>query len=52
MLGKMKIDLPDPLKGKNRLMEFSLTFGTMEIKAMTINKRTGQVYKSSFVLEF
>ncbi|CAH1766441.1 5692_t:CDS:2, partial [Entrophospora sp. SA101] len=52
MLGKMKIDLPDPQKGKNRLVEFSLTFGTMEVKAMAINKRTGQIYESNFVLEF
>ncbi|CAJ0764146.1 18532_t:CDS:2 [Entrophospora sp. SA101] len=52
MLGKMKIDLPDPQKGKNRLVEFSLTFSTMEIKAMAINKRTGQIYESNFVLEF
>ncbi|RHZ71894.1 hypothetical protein Glove_249g8 [Diversispora epigaea] len=52
MLGKMKIDLPDPQRGKNRLVEFTLTFGTMEVKATAINKRTGQVYESSFVLEF
>ncbi|CAG8547937.1 15916_t:CDS:2 [Acaulospora colombiana] len=52
MLGKMKIDLPDPHRGKNRLVEFTLTFGTMEIKATAVNKRTGQVYESSFILEF
>ncbi|CAG8789937.1 19187_t:CDS:1, partial [Racocetra fulgida] len=52
MLGKMKIDLPDPHRGKNRLVEFTLTFGTMEVKATAVNKRTGQVYESTFVLEF
>ncbi|CAB4473660.1 unnamed protein product [Rhizophagus irregularis] len=52
MLGKMKIDLPDPQRGKNRLVEFTLTFGTMEVKATAINKRTGQIYESSFILEF
>ncbi|CAG8775401.1 1801_t:CDS:1, partial [Acaulospora morrowiae] len=52
MLGKMKIDLPDPQRGKNRLVEFTLTFGTMEVKATAINKRTGQTYESTFILEF
>ncbi|RIB06646.1 hypothetical protein C2G38_2046625 [Gigaspora rosea] len=52
MLGKMKIDLPDPHRGKNRLVEFTLTFGTMEVKATAVNKRSGQIYESTFVLEF
>ncbi|KAG9291259.1 hypothetical protein G9A89_021761, partial [Geosiphon pyriformis] len=52
MLGKMKIDLPDPRLGKSRLVEFSLSFGSMEIKAIAKNVRNGGVYQSTFDLEF
>ncbi|CAG8443263.1 10309_t:CDS:10 [Ambispora gerdemannii] len=52
LLGKMKIDLPDPRLGKNRLVEFSLTFATMEIKATARNVQNGGVYQTTFDLEF
>ena len=52
MLGKMKIDLPDPHLGKDRLIQFTLTFGAMEVKATAQNIRNGQLYQTTFDLEF
>ncbi|CAG8564138.1 9476_t:CDS:10 [Paraglomus brasilianum] len=52
MLGKMKIDLPDPHLGKDRLIQFTLTFGAMEVKATAQNIRNGQIYQTTFDLEF
>ncbi|CAJ0833464.1 3028_t:CDS:2, partial [Entrophospora sp. SA101] len=40
-LGTLKIDLSDINLGAKRLVEFSLTFGAMEIKATAKNKKTG-----------
>ncbi|CAG8462463.1 11503_t:CDS:10 [Dentiscutata heterogama] len=64
MLGRLKIYLSDSreqkkskgfsftLKKRVVEVELILTFGTMEIKATAINKKTGQVYESVFELEF
>jgi hypothetical protein len=51
LLGRMRVDLPDPQLGKDRLVQFSLCFGQMEIKAMARNLRTGHVYQTTFELE-
>lgn len=51
-LGTLKIDLSDADIGAKRLVEFSLTFGAMEIKATARNKKTGAVYQTNLQLEF
>ncbi|CAG8494715.1 11419_t:CDS:10 [Ambispora leptoticha] len=49
-LGKLQIDLPDTYLGINRPIEFSLTFGKMELKASAHNKTTGQMYHTSWTM--
>ncbi|RGB25599.1 hypothetical protein C1646_675454 [Rhizophagus diaphanus] len=51
-LGTLKIDLPDIQLGSKRLVEFYLTFGTMEIKATAKNKNSGLVYQTTLNLDF
>ncbi|CAH1759986.1 10581_t:CDS:2 [Entrophospora sp. SA101] len=51
-LGTLKIDLSDINLGAKRLVEFSLTFGAMEIKATAKNKKTGVIYQTNLQLEF
>ncbi|RIA89188.1 hypothetical protein C1645_825213 [Glomus cerebriforme] len=51
-LGTLKIDLPDKQLGSKRLVEFYLTFGTMEIKATAKNKKSGLVYQTTLNLDF
>jgi len=50
-LGTLKIDLPDVQLGSKRLVEFYLTFGTMEIKATAKNKNSGLIYQTTFNLD-
>ncbi|CAG8541400.1 8297_t:CDS:2 [Ambispora gerdemannii] len=51
LLGTLKIDLPDVHLGTNRPIEYTLTFGKMEIEATAKNKKTGQLYTSTFDLD-
>ncbi|CAG8563425.1 5605_t:CDS:10 [Ambispora gerdemannii] len=46
-LGKLQIDT---YLGINRPIEFSLTFGKMELKASAHNKTTGQMYHTSWMM--
>ena len=48
LLGVIKIKTYDThLSLNNRTIEFSLTFGKMEIKAVAKNKITGRVYNET-----
>ncbi|CAG8534216.1 6848_t:CDS:10 [Paraglomus occultum] len=47
-LGKWSVLLNDVRLGLNRPVEFSLSFGTSEIRAVAINKRTGEMYHTTF----
>ncbi|CAG8700823.1 733_t:CDS:2 [Cetraspora pellucida] len=48
----LKINIKDVHNGRNRPIEFSLTFGQLECKAAAKNNRTGHLYKEiSFVME-
>ncbi|KAG9291208.1 hypothetical protein G9A89_021710 [Geosiphon pyriformis] len=49
-VGTLRIDLPDIHMGKNRPIEFTLTFSKFEIEASARNKNTGRIYKT--VLEY
>ncbi|CAG8481208.1 10274_t:CDS:2 [Paraglomus brasilianum] len=51
LFGKLHIDLPDPHLGRNRPIDFTLTFGKMETKAIATNKRTGERCEAIFALE-
>ncbi|RIA79237.1 hypothetical protein C1645_794698 [Glomus cerebriforme] len=52
LLGKIMVKTDDTHLGLNRPIEFSLTFGKMEIKAIAKNKRTGRIYrKTTFELD-
>jgi len=46
-LGALKIKTNDSHLGLDRPIEFSLTFGKMEIKATAKNKNTGKIYKET-----
>ncbi|KAG9298802.1 hypothetical protein G9A89_015823 [Geosiphon pyriformis] len=48
LLGKLDVELPDVHLGKDRPVEFSLTFGTLEIKARAHNITTGQIVEKHF----
>ncbi|CAG8474076.1 5885_t:CDS:10 [Paraglomus brasilianum] len=50
LLGKWAVQLQDVRLGLNRPVDFSLTFGTSEVKAIAINKRTGEMCYSTFEL--
>ncbi|CAG8622581.1 2440_t:CDS:10 [Ambispora leptoticha] len=52
MIGKLTAELPDMHLGKDRPIEFSLTFGKIEILATARNLISGQVYETSFDLEY
>ncbi|CAG8511815.1 15174_t:CDS:2 [Racocetra persica] len=45
--GTLKVDLSDTQSGKKRLVEFSLVFGTTDVKALAKNKKTGMVYQAT-----
>ncbi|CAG8462049.1 8840_t:CDS:2 [Gigaspora margarita] len=52
LLGTLKVNLSKiPFRGRDRPVEFSLTFGTMEIKAMAKNKLTNDEYRVKFDYE-
>ncbi|CAG8668257.1 16080_t:CDS:2 [Gigaspora rosea] len=51
LLGTLMIDLPDVHLGLERPVQFSLTFGSMEIIASAKNMINGQNYHSKFELE-
>ncbi|CAG8475320.1 4773_t:CDS:2, partial [Racocetra fulgida] len=52
ILGTLKIALSKALSlGRDRPVEFELTFGTMEIKASARNKITGETYRTTFELD-
>jgi len=52
LLGALKIRKHDNHSGLNHPIEFSLTFGKMEIKATAKNKRTGKIYnETTFILD-
>ncbi|CAG8657378.1 4405_t:CDS:2 [Cetraspora pellucida] len=52
ILGTLKIALSrTPSLGRERPVEFGLTFGTMEIKATAKNKVTGEIYHTTFELD-
>ncbi|CAG8479119.1 11585_t:CDS:10 [Ambispora gerdemannii] len=51
-IGKLTAELPDVYLGKNRPIEFSLTFGKIEIRATARNRTSGEVYETSFDLEY
>ncbi|CAG8519740.1 9075_t:CDS:10 [Cetraspora pellucida] len=52
ILGTLKIALSrTPSLGRERPVEFGLTFGTMEIKATAKNKVTGEIYHATFELD-
>jgi hypothetical protein len=52
LLGTLRIHTPDTRFGLNRLIEFSLTFAKMEIKATARNKRNGTIYdETNFELD-
>ncbi|KAF0525480.1 actin-like ATPase domain-containing protein [Gigaspora margarita] len=52
LLGSLKVNLSKiPFRGRDRPVEFSLTFGTMEIKAMAKNKLTNDEYRVKFDYE-
>ncbi|RIA87526.1 hypothetical protein C1645_777105 [Glomus cerebriforme] len=51
LLGKLKIDLPDPKLGHNRPLIFGLKFGRMEITATAKNDTNGQNYQMIFDIE-
>jgi len=48
LVGEMEIDLPDVHLGLNRVIEFSLMFGELEIKATAWNKTTEKFYHVTF----
>ncbi|CAG8598917.1 6205_t:CDS:2, partial [Scutellospora calospora] len=52
LLGTLRIELSNaPTLGRERPVEFALTFGTMEIKATAKNKLTQEVYNTTFELD-
>ncbi|CAG8630288.1 10726_t:CDS:2 [Paraglomus brasilianum] len=51
LFGQLSIELPDTNLGLARPVDFSLTFGKMEVKAQAKNKLTGKTYEASFALE-
>ncbi|CAG8497182.1 13058_t:CDS:2 [Racocetra fulgida] len=51
VLGTLKIALSRTPSSGIRLIEFGLTFGKMEIKAMARNKFTGEIYHATFKYE-
>ncbi|CAG8551863.1 7908_t:CDS:10 [Ambispora gerdemannii] len=53
LLGRLSVQLPPiPVEYQhNRVIEFSLCFGKMEITAVVTNRQTGEVYQSNFELD-
>ncbi|PKC05582.1 actin-like ATPase domain-containing protein [Rhizophagus irregularis] len=49
--GTLFIDLPDVHLGLNRVVEFSLIFGKMELVAKAKNLQNGRIYNTSFDLD-
>ncbi|CAG8532487.1 8694_t:CDS:2, partial [Paraglomus occultum] len=50
LLGELEVTASDTENGLNRPVEFSLSFGNMEVKASARNQKTGKIYKTSFNL--
>ncbi|CAG8654182.1 3583_t:CDS:2 [Ambispora gerdemannii] len=51
LFGKLELDLPDVNLGTNRPVEFTLTFGKMETRAIARNLTTGSSARANFKLE-
>ncbi|CAG8577387.1 3604_t:CDS:2, partial [Cetraspora pellucida] len=45
--GTLKVDLSDTQAVKKRLVEFSLVFGTTDVRAIAKNKKTGMIYQAT-----
>ncbi|CAG8555056.1 539_t:CDS:2 [Acaulospora morrowiae] len=51
LLGTLKVDLPDAHLGFDRIVEYTLSFGKMEINGIAKNTTNGNVYNTTFTLD-